>query len=122
MKTLLTTAAVALVATVAAAQYKTPPAPQVPSTSPGNTTVQPNPNVLITPGAVPDDDLSTARRIERADAIKMVKQRKAVWVDVRGKEYYDESHIPGAISIPLGELVTRLKDLPPHKFIITYCA
>jgi len=122
MKTLLTSAAVALIATVAAAQYKTPSTPQAPSTAPGNTSVQPNPNVLITPGAVPDDELSSARRIERAQAMKMVRQGKAVWVDVRGKEYYDESHIPGAINIPLGELMAHLKDLPPHKFIITYCA
>jgi len=122
MKTLLTTAAVALLATVAAAQYKTPATPQAPSTSPGSVPVQPNPNVLITPGAQPDDELSSARRIERDKAIKMVKEGKAVWVDVRGKEYYDEGHIPGAINIPLGDLMTHLNELPAHKFIIAYCA
>jgi rhodanese-related sulfurtransferase len=41
---------------------------------------------------------------------------------VRGKDQYDLSHIPGAMNIPLGELPTRWKDLPPGKFLITYCA
>ena len=46
----------------------------------------------------------------------------AVYVDVRGKDQYEIEHIKGAISFPLGEIVTRMKDLPKNKFIITYCA
>jgi 3-mercaptopyruvate sulfurtransferase SseA len=122
MKTLLTTAAVALIATVAAAQYKTP----VQTPPPANPVipVAPNKNVVITPTAQPTaaDELESARRIPRDEAIKLVKEKKAVYVDVRSKEAYDEGHIPGAISIPLSELITRFKELPPHKFIIAYCA
>jgi len=122
MKTLLTTAAVALIATVAAAQYKTPaqPAPAANPVIP----VAPNKNVVITPApqATAADELESARRIPRDEAIKLVKEHKAVYIDVRSKDSYDEGHIPGAISIPLSELLTRLKELPPHKFIITYCA
>ena len=123
MKTLLTTAAVAFIAATAAAQYKTPPTPApAPATqNQGAIQVQPNNNIQITPGAV-QDDLALARRIPRDEAIQMVKQHKAVWIDVRSKESYDESHIPGAISIPLSEMMSRLKELPPHKFLITYCA
>jgi len=54
--------------------------------------------------------------------MKMVKQKKAVYVDVRSKESFDEGHLPGAISIPLSELPARFKDLPSGKFLITYCA
>jgi rhodanese-related sulfurtransferase len=54
--------------------------------------------------------------------MKMVKQKKAVYVDVRSKESYDQGHLPGAISIPLSELESRFKDLPRGKFLITYCA
>ena len=43
-------------------------------------------------------------------------------VDVRAAEDYAKGHIPGAISIPLSELPNRFKDLPPRKFLITYCA
>ena len=56
------------------------------------------------------------------EAMKLVKAKKAVYIDVRSKETYDESHIPGAINIPLSQLLTRLRDLPPKKFLITYCA
>ena len=71
---------------------------------------------------VPQAPLESARRISREEAIKLVKENKAVYVDVRGKDQYDQGHIKGAINIPLGDLLTRLKDLPPKEFIITYCA
>jgi len=122
MKTLLTAAAAMLIASVAGAQYKTPP-PATANTGVPNPGVQvaQNPNIQITPGAV-QDDLSLARRIARDEAIKMVKEGKAVWVDVRPRDQYDEGHIPGAMNLPLGELMGRLNELPPGKFIIAYCA
>ena len=85
----------------------TPSQPQVNATAPIPVAQQP---------------LEAARRISREEAIKMVKAKKAVYVDVRGKDAYDQGHIKGAISIPLGEILTRLKELPRKKFIITYCA
>ena len=66
--------------------------------------------------------LESARRISREEAIKMVKAKKAVYVDVRGKSFYDQGHIKGAINIPLGDLLTRVREIPPKTFIITYCA
>jgi len=66
--------------------------------------------------------LETARRIERDAAIKMVHEKKAIFVDVRPKEAYDSGHIKGSINIPLTDLLTRLKEIPPNRFIITYCA
>jgi 3-mercaptopyruvate sulfurtransferase SseA len=81
-----------------------------------------NPNVIITPQAQPGIDLSVARRIKRDEANKMVKQGKAVYVDVRSNEQYRLGHIKGAISIPLSQMMGRLRDIPPKKFIITYCA
>jgi hypothetical protein len=68
------------------------------------------------------ESLDSARRITRDEAIKMVAEGKAVYVDVRPKSDYDANHIKGAISMPLGEVITRLRDLPPRKFLITYCA
>lgn len=81
-----------------------------------------SPQVQVTPIPVPQAPLESARRITREEAIKLVKEEKAVYVDVRGKDQYDLGHIKGAISIPLGDLLTRVKELPPRKFIITYCA
>ena len=112
--------AVALVAATANAQYKTPAS--APPTQPGAVQIAPNNNIQIATGSNPDEELSKARRISRTEAIKMVKEKKAVWIDVRGKDAYDQSHIPGAISMPLGELNEHLTTLPPRKFLITYCA
>jgi Rhodanese-like domain len=112
--------AVALIAVTANAQYKTPSTP--PPTQPGAVQVAPNNNIQVTTATNPDDELTKARRINRAEAMKLVKEKKAVWIDVRGKDAYDQSHIPGAISIPLGELNDNLTKLPPRKFLITYCA
>jgi 3-mercaptopyruvate sulfurtransferase SseA len=66
--------------------------------------------------------LESAKRIERDQAIKLVKEGKAVWVDVRGKDQYDLGHIKGAINLPLSEVIARVRELPPKKEIITYCA
>jgi hypothetical protein len=105
---------------LAQAQYKqTPPGAKAPppAAQPGGPAVQ-----LIPTGTVADTSLDSARRIPRDEAIKMVHEGKAVYVDVRSKEQYDISHIKGAISIPLSDLPNRWKDLPLHKFLITYCA
>lgn len=102
-----------LFAGVASAQMKVPQARPV-GGSP----------VVMQPAAQASGEpsLESARRIPRAEAIKLVKEHKAVFVDVRSKESYEAGHIKGAISIPLSELLSRLRDLPPHRFIVTYCA
>ena len=98
------------IASAACAQYKSSSPAPAPAPAP----------VTLTQQAEPP--LESAKRIERPEAIEMVKEGKAVWVDVRGKDQYDLGHIKGAINIPLNELITRIKELPPHKYIITYCA
>jgi len=42
-------------------------------------------------------------------------------LDVRPQEEYSAGHIPGAISVPLAELETRLAGLPPDAEIVAYC-
>ena len=42
-------------------------------------------------------------------------------VDIRDDASYDESHIPGAINIPLNELGYRVFSLDKTKDIIVYC-
>jgi predicted sulfurtransferase len=109
MRRLLITVAAMLVAGVAFGQFKVN---QTSTAGVQTATVQ-------APGTEP---LDSARRITRDEAAKMVKEGKAVFIDVRPKSEYDISHIKGAISMPLGEVITRLRDLPPKKYLITYCA
>ncbi len=109
-----TTAMVALLATgLADAQMKS-------AIPPGSKPSGPITNAVAVP--VPEAPLESARRITREEAIKLVKAGKAVYVDVRSKDSYDQSHIKGAMSIPLGEVIVRAREFPPGKFIITYCA
>lgn len=102
--------ALALSGTAALAQLKA----QVPTTSPNAPAMQPMQQAQPT--------LESARRIPRDKAIELVKEGKAVFVDVRGTEAYNAGHIKGALDIPEFELIQRLKEIPPGKMIITYCA
>jgi 3-mercaptopyruvate sulfurtransferase SseA len=93
-----------------------------PTKAPGAVQIAPNPNVQISTPSAADAELEGARRITRDEAMHLVRQKKAVYVDVRSKDSFDEGHLPGAISIPLSELPKRFKDIPVKKFLITYCA
>jgi rhodanese-related sulfurtransferase/DNA-binding HxlR family transcriptional regulator len=42
-------------------------------------------------------------------------------VDVRPVEEYQAAHLPGAVSIPLPELESRLRELPRDREIVAYC-
>ncbi len=44
-----------------------------------------------------------------------------VVVDVRPVDEYRAAHIPGAVSIPLGELGQRLREIPRDREIVAYC-
>lgn len=107
--------AAVLVTGTANAQMKKPATPQ------GTTATTNNPSVIVT-NNVPEAPLESAKRIARDEAIKMVKSKKAVWIDVRPADIYTQGHIAGAINIPLSDLQRRFKDLPVGKYYITYCA
>jgi len=44
-----------------------------------------------------------------------------VVVDVRPSQEYRAAHLAGAVSIPLGELEQRLRELPRDRQIVAYC-
>ena len=62
------------------------------------------------------------KRISLKDAKAAFDMGAAVFVDVRGKEWYDQEHIPGALSMPEEELEARLGELNQTDWIITYCS
>lgn len=47
--------------------------------------------------------------------------KSIVLLDVRSPEMYAVAHIPGALNVPLADLVSKLKTLPKDKTIVTYC-
>ena len=43
-------------------------------------------------------------------------------VDVREPDEFAEWHIPGALNIPLGQLASRLDEIPSDRHVVTVCA
>ena|SRR5690242_16185353 len=63
-----------------------------------------------------------ARRVTIDEMESLVKEGKAVVIDVRSQDAYDAGHIPGAKLIPAAEILNHLNELPKDKLIITYCS
>ena len=68
-----------------------------------------------------DIPYSNVPRISLADAYAAWVAGNAVFVDVRGDSFYDNAHIPGALSIPENLLQDRQNQLNKNDWIITYC-
>ena len=60
-------------------------------------------------------------RVSLDDAKLAYDQGGAVFVDVRGTEAFQTSHIPGAMDIPGQEIGMRIDELSSSAWIITYC-
>jgi ArsR family transcriptional regulator len=56
-----------------------------------------------------------------SELVERMRADDVVVLDVRPEDEYAFGHIPGAISIPVGELERRLSELPPEKEIVAYC-
>ena len=76
---------------------------------------------IIVTGAKQSDPNSFPR-ISVEDALKLYKENKAVFVDVRSTQSYTNQHIRGALSIPRSEIIRRYSEVPVKKTVITYCA
>ena len=61
------------------------------------------------------------KRVSLADAKAAYDIGAAVFVDVRDQQSYAAEHIPGALSIPLVDLTSRIKELNKDDWIILYC-
>jgi rhodanese-related sulfurtransferase len=59
--------------------------------------------------------------IDPAGAVDLIAARSAVIVDVRQPAEWKTGHIHDALYIPLGQLSSRLHQLPTDKTIVTVC-
>jgi rhodanese-related sulfurtransferase len=110
MRKAVATAIALTMAAVANAQYKPKPQP-----APGQSPV-------VVSGARSAAGQPMFSRISQADAYKLYREGRAVFVDVRSSTQFELGHIKGAMSIPGSQLVKRFSEVPPRKTIITYCA
>jgi len=66
-------------------------------------------------------DREELEAVDRESLIKRVKRGEVTVLDVRPAEEYQAGHIPGALSIPVGELKRQLAKLPKSREIVAYC-
>lgn len=66
-------------------------------------------------------DRSHFEAIDAPTLMQRLQQDDITVLDVRPSIEFAAGHIPGARSIPVDELVTRLHELPPEREIVAYC-
>jgi predicted sulfurtransferase len=62
-----------------------------------------------------------APRVAAEEVKRLAEKGEVVIIDTRNKDAYDFEHAEGALSIPVGEVESRLGDLPKDKLIAAYC-
>lgn len=68
------------------------------------------------------DNYPDILRVSVQEAREALEDGSAIFLDVRSAESFEAGHIPGAISMPIGEISERINELPSNAWIITYCA
>lgn len=63
----------------------------------------------------------TVEAIDRRTLLARVRSGDAILIDVRPREEYVAGHLPGALSIPVEELASRLKELNKEQEVVAYC-
>jgi rhodanese-related sulfurtransferase/DNA-binding transcriptional ArsR family regulator len=62
-----------------------------------------------------------AEPVSRGELFRRARAGEVLVIDVRPAVEYSTGHIPGAVSVPLGELPARLDALPGGTEIVAYC-
>lgn len=67
------------------------------------------------------EDPAELEPIGPAELARRMAADEVIVLDVRPEEEYRAGHIPGARSIPVAELESRLSELPSDREVIAYC-
>ncbi len=67
------------------------------------------------------EERSVLEPISMEELQSKIKKNEITIIDVRPKEEYINGHLPGAVSVPMSELKSKIKNLPAGKEIIAYC-
>ncbi len=73
-------------------------------------------SILESRGSDPQID-----RVSLAEAKTAFDNQQALFLDVRSAESYAAGHIPGAINIPLAQILDRYGKIDASRWIILYC-
>lgn len=67
------------------------------------------------------EDNKSLNAVSLDDLEKMIEDENILLLDVRPSAEYEFGHITGAISVPLNELIEKIKSVSTGKEIIAYC-
>lgn len=73
------------------------------------------------PASTPPAQEADVERVSLEDAKTAFDLKQAVFIDARGEQSFAEGHIPGAISMTSSEVPTRVGELDPDTWVLTYC-
>lgn len=59
--------------------------------------------------------------VDEAELLARIAQGEVTVLDVRPAEEFRAGHLPGAVSMPVGELAARLLELPSERDVVAYC-
>ena len=59
--------------------------------------------------------------VDRETLLERLRSDEVVLLDVRPEHEFAAGHLPGALSVPLADLETRLADLPRDRPVVAYC-
>lgn len=59
--------------------------------------------------------------IDRDTLLERLRAGEVVLLDVRPAHEFEAGHVPGALSVPLRDLESRLADLPRDRAVVAYC-
>ena len=80
-----------------------------------------NPAPAVVVPAPDETAIAGVERVTLEEAKAAFDKGEAVFVDVRGIGGYQAGHVPGAVLIPINDVESRLGELDPNDWIITYC-
>lgn len=67
------------------------------------------------------DERGELEAIDAGELARRIDVGDVTIVDVRPREEFDAGHLPGAISLPVGEIDARVHELPAGVDIVAYC-
>lgn len=75
-----------------------------------------------TPAALSEEEADAlVPRVSLVDSKAALDSGSAIFLDVRTAEAFQGERITSSINIPLAELESRMTELDPEQWIITYC-
>lgn len=66
-------------------------------------------------------DRGALEPVDQETLVDRVLRGEVTLLDVRPVEEYTAGHIPGAVSVPLRQLESRIADLPRQRQVVAYC-